>query len=68
MHCLVINIRAQTVRDVGSEALRLGGLSEVLLLVADVVFGACDYTGLLDASYGLGKQHACQDRIRAIHK
>ena len=52
MHGLVVNVGRGRLGDVEVEPLRLGGLAEMLLLVADVVLGTCDDAGVLNPSHG----------------
>jgi hypothetical protein len=49
MHCLIVNIGAHALRDVEAVTLRFRPLSEMLLFIADIVFGASHYTGILNA-------------------
>lgn len=52
MHRLVINVGTQTLGDVEAIALSLGCLTETLLLVSDVMLGACNDSSILNASDG----------------
>lgn len=49
MHCLIVNISAHALCDVEAVILRFRRLSEMLLFIADIVFGASHYTGILNA-------------------
>lgn len=50
----IVNVGAQRLGDVDTEALGLGGLAEMLLLVENVVLGAGDDAGILDTLDGFG--------------
>jgi hypothetical protein len=49
MHCFVVNVGADTLRDVEPIIVRFRPLSEMLLLIANVVLGASHHTSILDA-------------------
>ena len=55
----VVDVGRDSIRDVRTS------LSEVLLLVEDVVLGASDNTSILDALDGLGVQDTREDGVRA---
>ena len=48
MHCLIVNIRAHTLRDVEPIVLHFRRLSEMFLFIADIVLGASHYPGILN--------------------
>lgn len=58
MHCFVINVGADTLRDVEPIIVSFRSLSEMLLLIANVVLGASHHTSILDALNGGGNQSA----------
>ena len=51
----VINIRTQAITDVEAKARGFGGLTKVLLFIADEVFGTGNYASALNALDSLGK-------------
>lgn len=63
MHGNIIDVGAQALLDAEPVAPGFGGLTEMLLLVGDEVFGACDHSGLLDALHRLGHGNARENRI-----
>lgn len=66
MHRSIIDVRAKAVGDVEAVVARLGSLTEMLLLVANVVLGACHDALALDALNGLGHHDASQHRIGTV--
>lgn len=52
MHGLVIDVRALTLCDIETIILRLGGVPEMFLLIADVVLSACHNASCLDTLDG----------------
>ena len=52
MHSLVINVGTQTLGDVEAITSSLGCLTETLLLVTNVMLGACNDSSILNASDG----------------
>lgn len=52
MHGLVVDVGTETLGGVEAVAESLRGLAEVLLLIADVMLGACNYSSVLYASDG----------------
>ena len=63
MHCNIVDVRAKTVGNVEAVVAGLRSLTEMLLLVANVMLGARHDTLALDTSDGLGHHHTSQDRI-----
>jgi hypothetical protein len=55
----IVDVGRDSIRDVGTS------LSEVLLLVEDVVLGTSNNTGILDTLDGLGVQDTREDGVRA---
>ena len=53
MHCDIINVGADGIRNVCCRALGIGRLTEVLLLVQNVMLGASNNSGILDSLHSL---------------
>lgn len=66
MHRSIIDVRAKAVGNVEAEVASLGSLTEMLLLVGNVVLGACHHALVLDAFNGLGHHNASQHRIGTV--
>ena len=64
MHCLVVNVGAQSVRDLESKACCLGSLTKVLLLISDIVLPGGHDAGALNPLDRLSKHYTGQDRVR----
>ena len=64
MHCFVVNVGADTLCDVEPITVRFRSLSEMLLLIANVVLGASHHTSILDALNCGGNQGAGKVWIR----
>lgn len=63
MHRTVVNVGAERLGDIKPVALCFRSLTEVLLLVQNIVLGASNDTGILDALDGLGYHKASERRI-----
>ena len=64
MHCFVVNVGADTLRDVEPITVRFRSLPEMLLLITNVVLGASHHTSILDALNCGGNQSAGKVWIR----
>ncbi len=64
MHSFVVNVGAKTLGGVEAIPLSLGRLTETLLLIADVMLGTCNDTGILNASDGRVNQGTGQIWVR----
>jgi len=64
VHRLVIDVGAQRVCDLESRICCLGRLTEVFLLISDVVLSSGHDTGALNPFDGLSKHYTGQDRVR----
>ncbi len=64
MHGNIINVRTESIANLRAVSGSLRDLAEVLLFIADVVFGACNNASTLDALNSLCDLDAGQNRVR----
>lgn len=64
MHRLVVDVGTQSVRNIEPKACCLGGLTEVLLLISDIVLPSGHDAGALNPLDRLSKHYAGQEGVR----
>lgn len=66
MHGNIVHVRADAVVDIKAKACRLRGLTEMLLLIGNVMLSTCNDTSTLDTLNRLGELDPGQDWVRAV--